>query len=498
MTGVISRRLVLGGGLAALAQGAAAATAPVQSLRPQMRSPEFARTIGGGAEGLITRFGLPGRAICAVADLQSGQLLEAVGGTQALPPASVAKALTALYALDTLGAGYRFRTRVLVQGKLQNGILQGDLWLAGGGDPLLDSDGLADLAAQLKAAGLREVRGTFHVYEGALPYVNSIDPGQPAQLGYSPAVSGIALNFNRVHFEWSRVGGSYAVTMQARAARHSPGVDMARMQVKKRQVPVYTYNSRDGRDMWTVASGALGNGGARWLPVRFPGAYAGEAFRSLARSYGITMSAPQITRVQPGQAMELAHLDSMPLREILQGMLKYSNNLTAEMVGLTASRARGLAPHNLQQSGAAMSDWARARFGMQQVTMVDHSGLGDASRMAPQDLLRALVASGQAAQLRPLLKPFWLRDGQGRVNKGHPISVAAKTGTLNFVSGLGGYMTAADGRDLAFAIFSADTARRAAIPKEDRERPPGARTWNRKAKTLQQELIERWGSLYSG
>ena len=57
-------------------------------------------------------------------------------------------------------------------------------------------------------------------------------------------------------------------------------------------------------------------------------------------------------------------------------------------------------------------------------------------------------------------------------------------------------MTAADGTELAFAIFAANTTARSRIKRADRERPPGARGWNRKAKALQQMLIERWGSVY--
>jgi len=98
--------------------------------------------------------------------------------------------------------------------------------------------------------------------------------------------------------------------------------------------------------------------------------------------------------------------------------------------------------------------------------------------------------------LRPILKPIAMRDERGRVVREHPIKVNAKTGTLNFVSGLGGFMTASDGTELAFAIFAADTDIRARIQRQDRERPPGARTWNGKAKRLQQKLIDRWGTLY--
>ena len=75
-------------------------------------------------------------------------------------------------------------------------------------------------------------------------------------------------------------------------------------------------------------------------------------------------------------------------------------------------------------------------------------------------------------------------------------SVRAKTGTLNFVSGLAGYLDTRDGTQMAFAVFVADTDRRRAIPDGEKERPKGARSWNRKAKGLQQRLIERWSLLY--
>lgn len=461
-----------------------------------MRGDGFARIAAGGVDALIATSGLSGEVVCAVADVKTGLELEASGGQRGLPPASVAKALTALYALEVLGPDYRFSTRLLAEGPVQNGVLNGDLILAGGGDPTLTPDDLAVMAADLKKAGVREVRGDFRVYEGALPFVASIDPDQPDHVGYSPAVSGIALNFNRVHFEWRVAGKGYAVSMDARTGKYRPDVAMAQMKVVARSLPVYTYEDLDGVDRWTVASSALGNGGARWLPVRKPGAYAGDVFRTMARSQGIVLKAAKPGVGPADGAQVLALHESQPLEPILADMLKYSNNLTAEMVGMTASTAYAGRPDSLTQSGRMMSVWAAERFGMGGTDMVDHSGLGDESRMTAQDLVGALVAARKEGVLRPLLKPFGLRDSKGRVNSGHPIKVDAKTGTLNFVSGLGGYMTAADGTELAFAIFAADTKQRARIERAERERPPGAQGWNRKAKQVQQKLIERWGALY--
>lgn len=491
-----TRRFVLGG-LGALAfAGGVRAGPPESSLRPRARSAEFARKAGGGVDALIARFGLSGAVVCAVADVETGLELEAAEGTTGLPPASVAKTLTALYALETLGPDYRFETRLLAAGPVRDGVLHGDLILAGGGDPILTTDDLAAMAADLKASGLREVRGAFVVHEGYLPFVKTIDPGQPDHVGYSPAVSGLALNFNRVHFEWRASGKRYRVAMDARTERYRPEVAIAQMKIVSRSVPVYTYEDGGSVDRWTVASGALGGGGARWLPVRRPGLYAGDVFRTLARSQGIVLGEARLSDALPPEAEVVVVHQSTQLLTIVKAMLKYSTNLTAEMIGLTATVTRGGQPASLAESAAAMSRWAAERFGMTGTLLVDHSGLGEESRMTPQDLVAALVQARRDDVLRPLLKPFVLRDEKGRANRAHPISVNAKTGTLNFVSGLGGYMTAADGTELAFAIFAADTRARSAIRRADRERPRGARSWNRRAKTLQQQLIERWGALY--
>ena len=491
----LTRRFLLAALGSVATTGVVLAEAPLVSIHPQPRLGRLRKTALGGPEKLVAQAGLSGDTAFVVADVKSGLRLEGFNDTKGQPPASVAKAVTTLYALDVLGPEHRFQTRLMATGPVSNGILEGNLYLVGGGDPTLNTDDLAGLAKALKSAGVREVRGGFRVYDGALPYVHSIDPGQPDPVGYSPAVTGIALNFNRVHFEWKRNGSGYGVTMDARTERVRPAVQMARMKIAARAAPVYTYEERGGIETWTVAKAALGKGGARWLPVRRPAEYAGDVFRTLARSHCIDLKAAKTTRSLPSGTV-LAQHNSEPLRVILKNMLKYSNNLTAEMVGLAATVKRGQTPGSLKASGREMSAWAGQKLGMKQTLLVDHSGLGGASRMTPSDLVGALVLVHKRGILRPLLKPFTLKDAKGRPVKGHPVKVQAKTGTLNFVSGLGGFMTAADGTELAFAIFSADEKIRARIKKSDRERPDGARSWSRRSRKLQQQLIERWGQLY--
>ena len=493
MTKLLSRRFFLGTALSAVA-GTAFAAPPAASLRPVLRGEDFFKRAIPEAQKIIGDARLSGQVAYAVAEAVTGQALETLNPAKGTPPASVTKALTALYALDLLGPAHRFETQLIATGGVENGQVLGDLVLVGGGDPTLDTDGLADMAAGLKAAGIIEVKGAFKVYHGALPFVERIDRAQPDHVGYNPAVSGIALNFNRVHFEWRRANGEYGVTMEGRSASHRPAVQMARMRIEDRGAPVYTYADGGNRDDWTVARGALGRGGARWLPIRKPALYAGDVFATLSGAHGIRLKKPQVVETLPAGEVLFAR-SSAPLREILRGMLKYSTNLTAEMVGMAASRARGAAFEGLAGSAGQMNLWAVETLGMQQPGLVDHSGLGEASRLTAQDMVRALVTV-QGSDFRNILKPVFLRDEKGRPQKDHPITIAAKTGTLNFVSSLAGYLTGPDGTEMAFAIFAGDLEARANIPKQNRESPRGAKSFNNRARRVQRKLLERWGVLY--
>tara|TARA_R100000935_G_scaffold464_3_gene1613 strand:- start:3023 stop:4534 length:1512 start_codon:yes stop_codon:yes gene_type:complete len=495
MKTVLSRRFFLGSAAAGIIAPAAFAAPPTESLRPVLRGDDLFRQSIPSAQELIDKAKLDGMVTFSLADAETGAVLEQHGPLEGMPPASVTKAITALYALDTLGAAHQFETRIMATGGVVGGEVQGDLILVGGGDPTLDTAGLARLVDDLKAAGIIGVKGELKVYEHSLPMFPLIDADQPDHVGYNPAVSGLALNFNRVHFEWKRENGSYAVTMDGRSGSYRPDVAMAAMEISDRSAPVFTYRDAGTRDDWSVAQSALGNGGSRWLPVRKPGLYAGDIFKTLAGSQGIRLrNMSLITSLPEGEV--LVARKSAPLRDILRDMLKYSNNLIAEMAGLSATVYRTGTPVSLRASAAEMNAWAKANLGMNAPALVDHSGLGEDSRVSSQDMVTALVRIHGSGTLKPLLKSISLRDSKGRPVQNHPIKVEAKTGTLNFVSALAGYLTAPDGRVMAFAVFTADTPRRATLTRAQRERPDGGRAWNGRAKRLQQGLIERWGAFH--
>lgn len=474
MSGV-SRRRVVAGGLALL--GA-----------PGLRRAGWAAT--PSLEGVLAASAPSGATALALADLDTGATIEAVAADAALPPASVTKVVTTLYALDALGPDYRFRTTVRAGGPIEGGRLRGDLALAGDGDPVLDTDALGRLVASLCTAGLAGVDGRFRIAEGSLPAVAAIDPDQPDTASYNATIAGLNLNFNRVFLAWAPGAGGPKLTFSAPGETWSATPEHFGAEVA--DGGRVSRRTRDGREFWTLPRPGLRGRGSIWLPVRDPGAYAGAVFGSLAAGAGVAL--PRAEFVPDASGATLALHASPPLDAMLRDMLRYSTNLTAECVGLRASQARGAAPGDLAASGAAMTAWAAARYGIGATRLLNHSGLSDGARVTPRDMLAVLVAAADGP-LPALLPERPILDADRSPAAIEGVRVVAKTGTLNFASGLAGYLTGR--RRLAFAIFAADEERRARLGPDERDDPPGGAAWTRRARAQEQALLRRWASLYA-
>lgn len=315
-----------------------------------------------------------------------------------------------------------------------------------------------------------------------MPRIDEVEPGQAVHLSYNPAISGMILNFNRVHLGWRQSGSDYQMSLEARAEAHSPRAYTITARAGQ-QAALFTYSADEAREHWVVSRAAMGRAGSRWLPVRKPELYAGDVFQTLCRARGLVLPSPEIIEDLP-QGTEIAAIDSPPLRNILIGMMRYSTNLTAEVVGLQASEAASLAA-----SGAAMREWWQGAGGTGEVLFADHSGLSAESRITAGGLAQLMAGYGQQNGLRALMKDDPLVDSLGR-DPARRARVEAKTGTLNFVSNLAGYADVPEGRDIVFAVFCANLPSRA--QSEGQELPAGVSTWTRRAKTLQAALIETW------
>lgn len=431
-------------------------------------------------DGLIAQSGLQGEIAVALVDAATGQVLAARDADRGLPPASTLKSVTALYVLDRLGSERRLATRVLLDGDR--------LVLAGGGDPTLTTDDLARLADRLVAGGATSP-ARFEIWGGALPSIAEISPGQQPQLPYNPSLSGMMLNFNRVHLGWRQAQSGPALTLEARAEANRPRAYTIAVRTKSGTAPMFEYMQAPGREEWAIAPAALRGTGSRWLPVRQPELYAGDVFQTLCRARGLVLPAPQLALTATGT--EIARVDSPTIREMLRGMMDYSTNLTAEALGLMASGAA-----DLPTSGRAMEDWARGKGFAGEFRFLDHSGMSPDSRVTAAMMAGLMAGYGRSRGLRGVMKVIPRRDAKGkRIADGARGPVEAKTGTLNFVSNLVGYVRPPGRREICFAILLADPVRRAGT--EGQELPAGVLTWTGQARDLQLALIDRAVDSYS-
>ncbi len=414
-------------------------------------------------------------------DLDTGERVAGHRAREGFIPASVAKLPTVVAALEILGHDHRFRTEVLARGEVHEGVLKGDLILRGGGDPLLSPADLLSLAAALRDAGLRRVEGRFLFDDTGLARRTGIEPSQPGDAGYNPGIGALSLDFNRVLVRWRPHAGG----IEAFAA--SP-VDLPGVGITEGR----HFRHRDGR--WLLPR-ALSSEGAEWLPVKDPGKSTAAVFRSLCRMHGVNLPEPR-PGAMPAGARLVARHESPPLATIARAGLEFSNNLIAEMIGLAASRAETGEKLSLKDSAAVLSK----RLGVSW-SLANHSGLSVRSRVTPADMAQVVRrAHGSLDGFVELLpSSAWKESFDGRfAEPATALRVWAKTGTMNYASGMAGVLFAHSGRRLAFALFVTDFDRRRHYDA-DRDTPgseAAAEAWRIRAKALEEGLVTRWVLAY--
>lgn len=462
-------------------------TVATAQLLPGSISDDLIRVAGSD---ILSASGIGGVTGYSLRDLSTGRVLEQHQPNLPLPPASVTKIATALYGRAALGDTHRFKTHIVITGPIRNGRVEGDLILVGGGDPVMDTDGLANLAKQVARAGVKSISGKYYVYGAALPRHHQIDDSQPIDVGYNPAICGMNLNFNRVYFQWKRTDQGFKLQMTARGTKYDPQVHGIDVSLVNRSSPIFTYEKAGQHDRWSVASKALNREGSRWLPVRSPDSYAGEVFQVLAHAHNLQLPNAIMANKSP-RGTVIAEEQGAEFGALMRTMLKYSTNLTAEVTGLRAAQANGNKPKNIQASSSSMSSWMRRQYGLRRIDFKNHSGLTDRTKVTAEEMVQILDIAENDGFLRSILKEFGLKGRGGKAAYAKGASVQAKTGTLNYTRGLSGYIKGKGGRKFAFAIFAADLEARRGRAKI------GSKTWLRKARTQEQALLLSWINKYA-
>lgn len=402
-----------------------------------------------------------------VLDLESGAVLDAKEPEVEVPLASVTKLLTAWAALETLGDPHSFETTLRATAPRKAGNLTGDIYLVGGGDPLLYASHLMSLAVQLRNLGTRKVQGGI-VYDDSLyarmPYIDK----DTAPEHYNSGVSALSVEFNQAHLKRDTTGGSFVLPPQFPTddQGHPPEPD---------------------------AKGMLR------IPVKDPSLATALLFQWMAERQGISFGQLAKRGKAPKGAKVIAHHKSEPLREIVAKMLEFSNNNVAELVGLAVARADGRTAPGLEDAGYAVQARVQRQAKLAQggLKLRNASGLSYAN-VASAKVMGKILKDLDLSLFAPLEGSLPIANWSGSLSERFASSdlafrVWAKTGTLDGATALAGYLFPRSGKRLAFFISVADEAFRASLEKlGHRERESRSDEWVRNAREAQEKVVSRW------
>lgn len=379
-----------------------------------------------------------------------------INASEPMNPASVMKLVTAFAALERLGPAHTWKTRIARDGPLRKGVLEGNLYLVGGADPVLGYDRLWKMLRRLRALGVERVAGDI-VLDASVLRLPPHDPDAFDGRGLRPYNSGphgLLLQYNTLLLGLHPgKAANEPVTLAAEPPLAGLIIDN---RILTSDAPCGTWYrdlqaSIDG-DRRLVLSGSLpaACGPRTWSaaplpPAEFGVALVGALWSEVGGRLGGTVREGRV----PDAAEELFSDESAPLADVVRDMNKWSSNVIARQLlatlGHTSLRtgdADDMVGAGVRAAGAALAAAGIDTGGM---VIENGSGLSRTERIRADSLGALLLAAWQRPWMPEYIAalPVAGLDGTARRRLGaSPARGQAhiKTGTLNGVRAMAGYL----------------------------------------------------------
>ncbi len=408
-----------------------------------------------------------------VFSLEDGKLVYALHPDELLNPASNTKIFTTAAALSLLGPDYRFLTEFYVDDEPTKGVSAGNLYVRGKGDPTLVSERLWEIANELYHQGLREVRGDLIVDDSYFDNVLE-GPGwdqDKSDRAYMAPIGALSINWNSVGIyitAGENPGEKARVELEpdSKYFKLDNRVVTATPSRRQRKPQTSGHMQRDGYHL--TVSGRIVAGQptvALWRKVGDPALYAGETLKDLLQKRGVKIKGKVRRGIVPTAKATLFYTaESEGLDVILKRLNKQSSNFVAEMLvktlGAQGSGGAGSWPAGID----AIADFLQKELGIRRGSylMKNGSGLNDVNRFSAAQVVRVLAWVYARMTLAPEFVsslPIAGKDGTIRFRMGGTAAagrVRAKTGTLEDVTALSGFVESLAGRHYAFSILVND------------------------------------------
>lgn len=403
-----------------------------------------------------------------IVEIDSGETVYAYSADEPRVIASNTKLFTTAAALDALGPGYFFETRLLLRGNLKEGVLQGDLGVVGAGDPQIsgrnyDGDAYGAFrpwARELRERGVRRITGDLYLAHGLFeePWVHPDWPRDQLTQWYEAPVDALSFNDNCILVKVSPGSSGKAIVETV------PPVPLLRVEntaTTRTKGQGGLVVSRLG-DLLIVRGSMNKNAGTfeTWVTVPDPVSFFGAALQGALAEEGIEIEGrPRPVERLPGEIWERVAVHRSDLLGAVRVTNKRSQNFYAESLAKKLG-SRRCGEGSWKEGVRAISEFlVSAGVPRGSFTLADGSGMSRRNLFAPRHLttlLRHMFFHPMASEFVQSL-PYagedqgsWKRRMAAAPYRGN---VFAKTGTLSGVSALSGYAKAVSGKSYAFSIL---------------------------------------------
>lgn len=402
-----------------------------------------------------------------VRELESGSSLVEHNPSVPRAPASTMKLLPTWAALDLLGPAYSWKTRAWTDAPIVKGVLKGNLYLQGGGDPLLTIERWWRFVADLRQTGLRVIEGdividqtrfaaaderpedfdgkhwrTYNVLPDALLVnwqsadftVRPADAGDGVELAIQPLPEGLVVD-NRATLVRGRCAG------------------------RNRRVVISVPSEQPDHIAVTGRLAASCGPQTQRLAVMDPAQFAYGTFVTLWRQQGGEFRGGMLRAPTPSSARQLLTLESPSLAEIVRVTNKFSSNMMARTLVLSIAAEKSGTPATAAAGESAIRDWLKGRgLEFPELVIANGSGLSRDARISADSMARVLTGAWQSHYAPEYLASLSLGGLDGTLEErfldvDDPSRIRMKTGTLKDVSCIAGYVTGQSGRKYAVVIF---------------------------------------------
>lgn len=407
-----------------------------------------------------------------------------VNANTPLNPASAIKIITTFAALEELGPAFLWPTEIYTIGNLKNGVLHGDLLIKGFGDPHMVTENFWKLLQEIRRRGIKQIKGNL-VIDDSYFFVPDADPGEfdnKPERAYNVLPNALLVNFKAVYFHFypNRNGKSVVINSDPelpnlimennlRLRRGRCGGYQRGIAINVPRGPKLDRVIFDGRYPASCRHYVMSR------TVLTPQTFAFGVFKSLWQQLGGNISGTVKKGLAPADIYPFFTWQSRPLGELIRLVNKFSNNVMTRQILLTLAAQMKGEPATVENGRLVIHEYLQQRgMDSQSLTLVNGAGLSRDTRASAR-LLGDILLYGESIPFMPeFVSSLSIMGMDGtaknrlhqRIKPGH---AHIKTGTIDHVSAVAGYVDAISGKH--FIIVGM-------VNHEDVHRGPGEELMN--------------------